>query len=137
MLTTAYLAGIQSHLDMMQAKLASWQAAGYASTNPDMAPMNQGDITTYLTSPAIAPGAGALTMTDIMMQKYLAMGCSSENWIDMRRFNFSAGNVGSFGVVYPGYTGARCLRERPSIQVLHQQTPGIGLAGGLCLPLLK
>ena len=42
-------------------------------------------------------------MSDIMLQKYIAMGCSIENWNDMRRFNFSAGNVGSFGVVYPGY----------------------------------
>jgi hypothetical protein len=31
------------------------------------------------------------------------MGCSIENWNDMRRFNFSAGNVDGFGVVYPGY----------------------------------
>ena len=31
------------------------------------------------------------------------MGCSLENWNDMRRFNFSAGNIGSFGVVYPGF----------------------------------
>jgi hypothetical protein len=42
-------------------------------------------------------------MSDIMLQKYIAMGVSIENWNDMRRFNFSAGNVGSFGVVYPGY----------------------------------
>jgi hypothetical protein len=38
-----------------------------------------------------------------MLQKYIAMGCSIENWNDMRRFNFSAGNVGGFGVVYPGF----------------------------------
>ena len=31
------------------------------------------------------------------------MGCSAENWNDMRRFNYSAGNIGNFGVVYPGY----------------------------------
>jgi hypothetical protein len=100
---TAYLAGIQAHLNMMQAKLIQWQAGGYTATNPDMAPMNQAAINTYLMSNAVAQGAGALTMTDIMMQKYLAMGCSIENWNDMRRFNFSAGNVGGFGVVYPGY----------------------------------
>jgi hypothetical protein len=100
---TAYLAGINAHLTMMQAKLQSWQAAGYTTTNPDMAPMNQTDITNYLASAAIAPGAGALTMSDIMLQKYVAMGCSLENWNDMRRFDFSAGDVGSFGVVYPGY----------------------------------
>jgi hypothetical protein len=100
---TAYLAGIQAHLDMMQAKLTSWKGAGYTATNPDMAPMVQADITAYMSSPAVCQGAGALTMTDIMLQKYVAMGCSVENFNDMRRFNFSAGNVGGFGVVYPGY----------------------------------
>jgi hypothetical protein len=67
-----------------------------------MEPMDQTAITAYLSSNAVA-GAGTLTMSDIMLQKYIAMGCSVENWNDMRRFNFSAGNVGSFGVVYPGY----------------------------------
>lgn len=100
---TAYIAGIQAHLNMMQAKLAEWQGSGYAATNPDMAPMNQTDITNYLASNAVAQSAGTLTMSDIMLQKYIAMGCSIENWNDMRRFNFSAGNVGNFGVVYPGY----------------------------------
>ena len=99
---TAYVAAIQAHMNMMQAKLAVWQSAGYTATNPDMAPMNSGAISAYLASTAVA-GAGALTMSDIMLQKYIAMGCSIENWNDMRRFNFSAGNVGGFGVVYPGY----------------------------------
>jgi hypothetical protein len=98
----AYKAGIQAHLDMMQAKLTSWKAAGYTATNPDMAPMDASAITTYMNSTALA-GPGDLTMQDIMLQKYIAMGCSLENWNDMRRFNFSVGNVGSYGVVYPGY----------------------------------
>lgn len=98
----AYKAAIQAHLDMMQLKLNSWKAAGYTATNPDMSPMDAGAITTYMSSNALA-GAGNLTMQDIMLQKYIAMGCSVENWNDMRRFNFSAGNVGGFGVVYPGY----------------------------------
>jgi hypothetical protein len=100
---TAYIAGIQAHLNMMQAKLAEWQAGGYTSNNPDMAPMDQNAINTYLLSNAVDQGAGTLTMSDIMLQKYVAMGCSIENWNDMRRFDFSAGDVGSFGVVYPGY----------------------------------
>jgi hypothetical protein len=100
--STAYLAGIQAHLNMMQDKLTSWKAAGYAATNPDMAPMDQSAINAYLASTAVAQG-GSLTMSDIMLQKYVAMGCSLENWNDMRRFNFSTGNVGGFGVVYPGY----------------------------------
>jgi len=105
---TAYRSAIQAHLDMMQAKLTQWKTGGYNKnaanvTIPDMEPMDQAAITTYLASGAVAQGAGALTMSDIMLQKYIAMGCSIENYNDMRRFNFSAGNVGSFGVVYPGY----------------------------------
>src|SRR5207302_9090814 len=56
----AYRAGIQAHLDMMQAKLTQWQAGGY--NNPDMWPMSQTTINTYLTSNAVAQGGGALTM---------------------------------------------------------------------------
>ncbi len=100
---TAYIAGIQAHLSMMQAKLTEWQSSGYTNTNPDMAPMDQNDITTYLASNAVAQDAGSLTMSDIMLQKYVAMGCSIENWNDMRRLDFSAGDIGGFGVVYPGY----------------------------------
>ncbi|HEX7755494.1 MAG TPA: SusD/RagB family nutrient-binding outer membrane lipoprotein [Niabella sp.] len=96
----AYTAGIQAHMDMMQAKLSQWQSEKYTATNPDMAPMDAGAINAYMTSPAVA---GPITMQDIMLQKFVAMGCSIENWNDMRRFNFSAGNVGGFGVVYPGY----------------------------------
>jgi hypothetical protein len=100
---TAYKQGIQADLDMMQAKLNEWQASGYTKTNPDMAPMDQNAINTYLQSNAVCQSAGTLTMSDIMLQKYVAMGCSIENWNDMRRFNFSAGDVGSYGIVYPGY----------------------------------
>ena len=98
---TAYKAGIKAHMDMMQAKLQDWKAAGY--DNPDMWPMDDAAITAYMNSAAVAQTAGELTMADIMLQKYVAMGCSMENFNDMRRFNFSVGNVGSFGVVYPGY----------------------------------
>jgi hypothetical protein len=103
---TAYKAGIQAHIDMMQAKLTQWKAASYNKNAagvviPDMEPMDQTAINTYLQSNAVSQGN--LTMSDIMLQKYVAMGCSIENWNDMRRFNFSAGNVGGFGVVYPGY----------------------------------
>lgn len=98
---SAYKEGIRAHIDMMQDKLREWQAAGY--DNPDMWPMDEADINDYMNSAAVCQNSGELTMSDIMLQKYVAMGCSAENWNDMRRFNFSAGNVGGFGVVYPGY----------------------------------
>jgi hypothetical protein len=105
---TAYIAGIQANMDKMQAKLAEWQAGGFDKnaagvTIPDMEPMNAADIAAYMTSSAVAQGPGTLTMADIMLQKYIAMGCSIENYNDMRRFDYSAGDIGNFGVVYPGY----------------------------------
>ena len=100
---TAYKAGIKAHMDRMQKQLKNWQAGGFAKNNPDMAPMNEADITAYLNSAAVAKSASDLTMRDIMLQKYVAMGFSIENWNDMRRWNFSTGNIGNFGVIYEGY----------------------------------
>jgi hypothetical protein len=105
---TAYIAGIQANMDKMQSKLAEWQGAGFDKNAagvviPDMEPMNASDIAAYMSSSAVAQSAGELTMSDIMLQKYIAMGCSIENFNDMRRFDFSAGDIGNFGVVYPGY----------------------------------
>ena len=97
---TAYKAGIKAHLDYMQKKLTEWQGQGY--NNPDMMPMNNDAITAYMNSDAVCQNASDLKMSDIMLQKYVAMGCSLENWNDMRRFNYGAGNIADFGVVYPG-----------------------------------
>ena len=96
----AYKAGIKAHLDYMQKKLTAWTGQGFS--NPDMLPMDDAKIAAYLASAAVCQNAGDLKMSDIMLQKYVAMGCSLENWNDMRRFNYSAGNIKDFGVVYPG-----------------------------------
>ena len=100
---TAYLEGIEAHIDMMQEKLTEWEGAGYAEINPDMGPMDTEAISDYMASDAVCQSASELTMSDIMLQKYVAMGCSVENWNDMRRFNYSVGDIEDFGVVYPGY----------------------------------
>ncbi|MCH5345810.1 MAG: SusD/RagB family nutrient-binding outer membrane lipoprotein [Muribaculaceae bacterium] len=97
---TAYKNGIQASIDRIQSKLNQWNGE---YDNPNMKPMDAGKISAYMSSAAVAQSAGDLKMSDIMLQKYIAMGWSIENWVDMRRFNYSAGNIGSFGVVYPGY----------------------------------
>ena len=97
----AYKAGIQANFDRMQIKLNEWKSAG--TVNPDQMPMNQADITTYMASAAVVQSASALTMADIMRQKMIALGFNMQNWNDLRRFNYSAGNIGSFGVVYKDY----------------------------------
>lgn len=96
----AYKAGIKAHLDYMQKKLTAWKGQGFS--NPDMLPMDDSKISAYLASDAVCQNASDLKMSDIMLQKYVAMGCSLENWNDMRRFNYGAGNIADFGVVYPG-----------------------------------
>ncbi|MDR1526849.1 MAG: SusD/RagB family nutrient-binding outer membrane lipoprotein [Dysgonamonadaceae bacterium] len=97
----AYKDGVKAHFDRMQVKLREWEAAG--TKNPDELPMNDADITAYLSSAGICQNAGDLTMAEIIRQKIIALGFDYEIWNDMRRFNYSAGNVGTFGVVYPGY----------------------------------
>ena len=96
----AYKAGIKADFDYIQAKAQQYKSAGY--TNPCQLPMDDAAITAYMNSGAVCQNAGELTMSDIMLQKYVAVCCSSETYCDMRRFNYSAGNIGSFGVVYPG-----------------------------------
>lgn len=97
----AYKEGIQASFDRMQLKLNDWQSAG--TINPDQKPMSTTDIANYMASAAVVQNSANLTMADIMQQKLIAMGLSYINWNDMRRFNYSAGNIGSFGVVYKDY----------------------------------
>jgi hypothetical protein len=97
----AYRAGIQASFDRMQIKLNEWKSKG--TVNPDQMPMDEGDITAYMASAAVVQNASSLTMSDIMQQKLIALGFNYQNWNDMRRFNYSTGNIGSFGVVYKDY----------------------------------
>lgn len=54
-----------------------------------------GDINIYTASPLIAKGAANLTITDIMLQKYIALFLQMETWTDVRRYQYST-------TVYPG-----------------------------------
>jgi len=47
------------------------------------------DITAYLASPAIGVGADNLTLSNVMMQKYIAMYLQIETWTDMRRYQYA------------------------------------------------
>ncbi len=46
------------------------------------------DINTYINNPMISKGAENLTLSDIMVQKYIAMYLQLETWTDMRRYNY-------------------------------------------------
>ena len=102
----AYIDGIESHFARMNEKLTYWKGAGCDKTAKgfDVSfaynPIPQAEIDAYMKSAAVAQSSGDLTMSDIMTQKLIAMGYHYQNWNDVRRFNYNAGNIGGFGKVY-------------------------------------
>lgn len=103
---TAYTEGIKSHFMRMNDKLRSWEIQGCCITTMGVdvsfayASILREDIEEYMSSAAVKQNPQDLTMSDIMMQKFIAMGYNYQNWNDMRRFNYYAGNIEDYGVVY-------------------------------------
>lgn len=82
----AYKAGIRSHMSIM----------GIAPTTIDA----------YLGSTSVVQDPAKLTLSLIMIQKYIALSYSPELWVDLRRMNFCAdasGNYNEATGVYKGF----------------------------------
>ncbi|WP_423736084.1 SusD/RagB family nutrient-binding outer membrane lipoprotein [Chitinophaga caseinilytica] len=82
----AYKAGIRSHMNTM----------GIAGTTID----------NFLASTSVVQNAQDITMSHIMIQKWIALSYSPEAWMDMRRMNFCAdagGNYNEATGVYKGF----------------------------------
>lgn len=92
---TAYKDGIRAHMELMNDKLKDYDQTVFGK---QVIPATA--IDDFLKSAAVAQSAGELTMAKIMQQKFIACSYSLQNWNDMRRFNYSAGNIKDFGVVY-------------------------------------
>ena len=101
----AYKEGIKSHFSRMNTRLEQWIGAGCDITARDInvefaySPMPQEDIDEYMASAAVKQTAAELTLSDIMMQKFIAMGVNYQNWNDMRKYNYFKNNS-KWGVVY-------------------------------------
>lgn len=102
----AYIEAIRSHFDRMNEKLQTWTDIGCGTTARGFdvsfaySPMSQAEIDAYMASPAVKQDAGSLTLSDIMMQKLIAMCFDYQSWNDVRRYNYFAGNIGGYGVIY-------------------------------------
>lgn len=82
----AYKAGIRSHMNLMTIPAAK--------------------IDAFLNSTSVVQNAAAITLSQIMIQKFIAMSYSVENWTDMRRNNFCAdagGNYNEAAGIYKGF----------------------------------
>lgn len=80
----AYKSGIKAHIELMGA-------------NP----------TAFLNSTSVVQNAGDLTLSHIMIQKYIALSYSPELFTDMRRMNFCADASNEYNEaigIYKGYT---------------------------------
>lgn len=54
-----------------------------------------GDMNNYVDNPLVSKGSANLTLTDVMLQKYIALFLQMETWTDMRRYQYS-------NTIYPG-----------------------------------
>ena len=79
MALTAYTNGIKAHMDFV----------GVTAANRDK----------YLASPAVVKDAAALTISDVMIQKYIALWGigAAETWVDLRRYAYNKD-------IYKGFT---------------------------------
>lgn len=64
------------------------------------------EITGFLNSSSVVQDAGKLTMSHVMIQKYIALSYSPEQWVDMRRMDYCAdgnGNYNEQSGIYKGF----------------------------------
>lgn len=84
---TAYLAGIRGHFDFINRSVFP------RSNNPlyNTSPISPAEINRYIASNNVKQIATDLTLTDIMLQKYIALwGWGfTETWVDLRRFHYT------------------------------------------------
>jgi hypothetical protein len=95
----AYRNGISAHLDFVNAR--------NLDNNQSPTQISAAEKAAYLAAPAIMPAsAAALTLTQIMSQKYIALYGWGHNeiWMDMRRYHYTDIDPSGAQQIYPGFT---------------------------------
>ena len=96
---TAYKEGIRQNFNMLMTTYNVNIPAGKEITNAIR--------DAFLANPNVVPtSSGALTLSKIMMQKYIAMFGHGilETWVDMRRYHYVDADPSGSGQVYAGFT---------------------------------
>ncbi|MFN4145524.1 MAG: SusD/RagB family nutrient-binding outer membrane lipoprotein [Runella sp.] len=106
----AYLKGINAHLDWVLTFVTDATARTQFTT----------ERTAYMRGAGVAQTAAALTLSDIMMQKWIAMFVHghNESWMDMRRYRYSSEIYRGFAppsglTIFPDNNGKLVYRLRP------------------------
>lgn len=94
---TAYIDGIRLSFDML--------INDYGSAVPAARVITAVDRDNYLANPTVVPAANDLTLSHIMLQKYIALyGYGMhETWTDMRRFHYTDIEAGQTTPVYADF----------------------------------
>ncbi len=97
----AYLNGINGHFDFINR--AVYPRSNVPIYNTTI--ISAAQRTAYLASGNVKQNAAALTLTDIMLQKYIALwGWGfTETWVDMRRFHYTDLDPVTAQPVYKGF----------------------------------
>ena len=106
---TAYTNGISAHIDWVNARNFDNNQSG----RPDIAPtqISAAEKAAFLADPRVVPAVGALTLTHIMSQKYIAQWAWGHNemWMDMRRYHYTDIDPASGGRYIPASRFPRIL----------------------------
>jgi hypothetical protein len=136
---TAYRNGVSSHIDFVNARN---QDNGQQATQ-----ISAAEKAAFLADPNIMPAsAAALTLTQIMSQKYIALWGWGHNeiFMDMRRYHWTDIDPASGVQVYPGFTTPTTLYPDNGGKVVQRIRPrynseyvwnvaGLTAIGGLAL----
>jgi hypothetical protein len=94
----AYRNGISAHIDFVNARNLDANQAATQITSTEKA--------AFLADARIVPAnAAALTLTQIMTQKYIAQWAWGHNelWMDMRRYHYTDNDPATGAQIYPGF----------------------------------
>ena len=94
----AYREGISLSFDLL--------TSDYNASVPTARQITPATKATYLANPVVVPTAANLTLSHIMLQKYIAMyGWGAiETWTDIRRYHYTDAETGVPGQVYADFT---------------------------------
>lgn len=139
MALAAYRNGVSAHIDFVNAR----------NTDDGQSPtqITAAEKAAFLAAPAIVPAsANALTLTQIMSQKFIALWGWGHNeiWMDMRRYRYTDLDPAGAAQVYPGFAPPTTLYPDNGGKVVQRIRPrfnseyvwnrtGLDAIGGLAL----
>jgi hypothetical protein len=108
LVTNAEMRFIEAEMKLRQSKLSEALTAYKAGIRSHMTIMgiNVSDINNFLNSTSVIKDPAKLTMSHIMIQKYIALSYSPEIFCDLRRMNYctdASGNYNEATGVYKGF----------------------------------